>query len=78
MRHATYLTYYVAVISITKGLSDKEIMESFFGAAAAAPKPFHASVAQQGKSIYERFLSDLCPKKGKPSYPAIGTNRIIK
>lgn len=36
-------------------------MESFFGAAAAAPKPFHASAAQQGKSIYERFLLDLCP-----------------
>lgn len=33
---------------------------SCFGAAAAAPITFHATAAQQGKPIYERFSLDLC------------------
>lgn len=40
---------------------------SFFGAAIAAPKPFPASAAQQGKPTYERFLSDLCPYNTIPT-----------
>lgn len=56
-------------------MSDKEIMESFFGAAVAAPKPFPASAA--GKAIYERFLQDLCPAKLALEWDVNESNQAI-
>ena len=40
---------------------------SFFGAAAAAPKTFHASASAAGKPIYEGFSLDLCPYNTIPA-----------
>ena len=46
-----------------------------FGAAAAAPKSFPSEA--QGKTIYERFLKDLCPAKLALECDANESNQAI-